>query len=270
MTALTASLPMYNLPEMQGVNGAFWDAVADELRREGVVDVPTRLRFEGKAVPDEIGAATLFTQTCGYPLQTIYHGQFQWLGVPDYDAPGCGVATHRAFVLVRRDSGIRRIADLRGTRFALNSRHSNSGMNLPRLLFAREAGGRPLFREVIETGGHPASLAAVVAGSAEAASIDCLTYVFFQDHRPEAVSDLLVIAETDPSPAIPFVTAAQTPPDLVDALRRALFRVAADPARRDVMAGLRLRGILPADPAAYRCLLDYERAAAALGYSELV
>lgn len=269
MHPLTASLPMYNLPEMREANGAFWAALADELRREGITDLPPALSFESKAVPDEIGAATLFTQTCGYPLQTVYAGQYQLLGVPDYDAPGCGTATHRAFILVRADSGLRTVADLRGTRFALNSRHSNSGMNLPRRLFASVAGGRPMFRAIVETGGHPASIASVAAGEAEAASIDCLTYVFLRDHRPEAVADLAIIAETVESPAIPFVTAAQTPPEMVASLRRALFRLAADPERRDVMAGLRLRGIGPADPAAYARLLDIELEAAALGYPVL-
>ena len=269
MRSFTASLPMYNLPEMEEANGAFWAAVAEELRREGVSDVPARLRFESKAVPETIGATTLFTQTCGYPLQTIYQGQYQLLATPDYDAPGCGTGTHRAFVLVRENSGMRAVADLRGKRFALNSRHSNSGMNLPRLLFAREAGGRAMFSAVIETGTHPASMAAVQDGEADAASIDCLTYTFFGDHRPEAVAGLAVLAETVESPAIPFVTAAQTSAALVEALQRALFRVAADPARQTVMTGLRLRGIGPADPAAYARLLDIEREAAALGYKEL-
>ena len=30
------SLPMYNLPEMQAVNAAFWDAVRHELQRQGI------------------------------------------------------------------------------------------------------------------------------------------------------------------------------------------------------------------------------------------
>ena len=261
---------MYNLPEMQAANGAFWAAVADELRRAGVTDLPERLRFESKAVPDQIGRTTLLTQTCGYPLQTIYHGQYQLLGVPDYDAPGCGVATHRAFILVREGAGLRSVADLRGTRFALNSRHSNSGMNLPRLLFAQYAEGRPMFREVIETGTHPASMAAVATGAADAASIDCLTYAFFRDHRPGAVAGLAVIAETVESPAIPFVTAAETPPALVESLQLALSRVAADPDRRGVMAGLRLRGIGPVEPGRYARLLEIEREAALLSYPELV
>lgn len=269
MSEREASLPMYNLPEMAGVNAAFWSALAEELRREGVRDVPETLTFARPPVPDEIGPAILFTQTCGYPLRTIYRDQYQLLGVPTYDAPGCDGATHRAFVLVLDEARFETLEDLRGARFALNSRHSNSGMNLPRALLAPVAGGRPFFGSIVETGSHPLSMARLLAGEVDAASIDCLTYVFFQDHRPDAVARLRVLAETPPSPAIPFVTSSRTPPDEVAALRRALARLAADPARRPVLAGLRLRDITPADPAAYERLLDYEREAARLGYPDL-
>lgn len=266
---LTASLPMYNLPEMAERNRAFWQALDAELRRDGTWDVPVTLAPARAPVPDGIGPDVLFSQTCGYPLQTIYRGQHQLLGVPTYDAPGCGEATHRAFVLVRDDSRFRSPDDLRGARFALNSRHSNSGMNLPRLLFARLAGGKPFFGEVVETGSHPASIARVAAGELDAASIDCLTYVFLQDHRPDVVARLRVLAETPASPAIPFVTSAATPGDQVAALRAALLRLGSDPAHRDIRAALRIRTITPADPDAYAGLLDYEREAAALGYPEL-
>lgn len=269
MPELTVSLPMYNLPEMAGENTAFWTALADELRAGGASDLPAELTFRRGPVPDAIGPEVLFTQTCGYPLQTIYRGQHQLLAVPTYDAPGCGEATHRAFVLVRADSPFRSLEDLRGATFLLNSRHSNSGMNLPRLLFARIAGRRPFFGRVVETGSHPASLARLAAGEGDTASIDCLTYVFYQDHRPEAVANLRVLAETPESPAIPFVTSSETPPGRVAALRAALLRLSANPGRRAALSGLRIRAIGPADPAAYARLLDYEREAAALGYPEL-
>lgn len=269
MTALAAHLPMYNLPEMADRNAAFWAAVSDELRRDGETGLPSGLTFARPAVPDRIGAEVLFSQTCGYPLQTIYRGQFHLLGVPTYDAPGCGFATHRAFVLVRDDSPFRTPDDLRGATFALNSRHSNSGMNLPRLLFARIAGGRPFFRAVVETGSHPGSMERVASGELDAASIDCLTYAFLKDHRPDATARLRILAETPESPAIPFVTSTATPPERVEALRAALLGVAADPARRPVLHALRIRTITPADATAYGRLLDYEREAADLGYPDL-
>lgn len=270
MTEPTASLPMYNLPEMADRNAAFWRAVAEEVDAAGIGPLPDALAFKRPPVPEAIGSEVLFSQTCGYPLQTIYRDQARLLGVPTYDAPGCGPGTHRAFILVRADSGYGAPRDLQGASFALNSRHSNSGMNLPRLLFARLAGGRPFFGSVVETGSHPASMARVKAGELDACSVDCLTYVFFQDHRPEAVAGLRVLAETAESPAIPFVTSAATPAVHVEALRAALLRVAADPNRRPVLDALRILAITPADPDSYGRLLEYEREAAELEYPELV
>jgi ABC-type phosphate/phosphonate transport system substrate-binding protein len=269
MSASVASLPMYNLPEMAAVNTAFWRALAEELRQEGIGNAPDELLTECPPVPDAIRPGTLFTQTCGYPLQTIYQGQYQLLGVPTYDAPGCGEGTHRAFIVVRADSPVERLEDLRGGTFALNSRHSNSGMNLPRVMIARIAAGPRFFSRVIETGSHTASIYLVASGGADAASIDCLTYAFLSDYRPEALVGLRRLAETPESPAIPFVTAADTSPDYVAALQRALSRVVEAPERRPLLNRLRLRHVSVPDPTAYARLLDYEREACALGYGEL-
>lgn len=267
---LTASLPMYNLPEMRALNTAFWEALANEVRRDGLRDLPSGLVFTRGPVPDRIEPEVFFTQTCGYPLQNIYSGQYRLLGVPSYDAPGCRPARHCAFILVHKDSPYETPEDLKDTVFALNSRHSNSGMNLPRLLFARLAGGKPFFKSIVETGAHPASMARLAAREVDCASVDCMTYAFFKDHRPEVVESLRILAETPESPAIPFITSSATSEDDAMRLQAALFRLAADPARRSVMDGLRLKAITMADPAAYAALLDYERQAAELGYPELV
>jgi ABC-type phosphate/phosphonate transport system substrate-binding protein len=83
------------------------------------------------------------------------------------------------------------------------------------------------------------------------------------------VDRLRVIGQTPDSPAIPFVTSIATPAAAAARLQAALFRLAADPARRPVLAGLRLTNISMPDAAAYAGLLDYERQAAQLGYPEL-
>jgi ABC-type phosphate/phosphonate transport system substrate-binding protein len=269
MSALLASLPMYNLPEMAAVNAAFWRAMVEELRQEEFINAPDELVLESPSVPDAIPPSTLFTQTCGYPLQTIYQGQYQLLGVPTYDAPGCGEGTHRAFILVRADASVKRLEDLRGSTFALNSRHSNTGMNLPRVMFARIAAGRRFFSRVVETGSHAASMQRVASGGADAASIDCLTYAFFSDYRPEALVGLRRLADTPESPTIPFITAACTSAEYAAALRRALTRVVDAPQHRPLLNRLRLRHISAKDLTAYARLLEYEREAFALGYGEL-
>ena len=181
MGVRTASLPMYNLPEMQAANGAFWQALARALRRArgdrraGAVG----LRAKGRAGRNRRGGR------CS-PRPAAIRCRRSITGSTSCSA--CRITTRRAAGSRRigrscwraQDSGI--ATSPRTCAAAVsrsNSRHSNSGMNLPRLLFARERRGRPLFREIIETGGHPASLAAVVDGEADAASIDCLTYAFF-------------------------------------------------------------------------------------------
>jgi hypothetical protein len=50
-----ASLPMYNLPEMQAVNAGFWEAIWRELQRQGIESVPAgSLDFARRPVPERI------------------------------------------------------------------------------------------------------------------------------------------------------------------------------------------------------------------------
>jgi ABC-type phosphate/phosphonate transport system substrate-binding protein len=270
---------MYNLAEMRAAHAAFWDAIAARLRARGVAEVPDALDFDRRPVPDAIGPEVLFTQTCGYPLGTIYRGQFALLGVPDYDegvdvppadeAPALAGPVHRALFVVRADDAARRLDDLRGRVFACNSVHSNSGMNLPRRTLAPLAGGRPFFARVIATGGHPASMAAVRDGRADAAAIDSLTFAFHADHRPAAVAGLRVLAATVPSPAIPFVTSAATDAPTREALRDALREVSDAPAHAALRRALRLRAIAPPEGSDYAILARYAAEAAAQGYPAL-
>jgi ABC-type phosphate/phosphonate transport system substrate-binding protein len=265
-----ASLPMYNLPEMRAANARFWGALRDLLLDAGLTDVPEALIFERGPVPPRLEEELLFSQTCGYPLETMFKGQAIRLGAPVYDVPGCEGPTHCAFFLVRSDSPAHSLADLKGGVFLLNSPVSNSGMNPPRRALAEIAGGKPLFRQVIETGGHPASLDRLLRGEGDVASIDCVTYAFWRHHRPEGAARVRILAETPLSPAIPFVTSVATPPAIVDILRAALRTVASEPCYAAARAGLMIAGIEDVPDAAYEGLLSYEKEAAAFGYPELV
>ena len=96
------SLPMYNLPEMRLHNAAFWAALRVELTRLGLDDLPDPVDFERRPVPPEIEPDTLFTQVCGYPLQTIYRGQATMLGPPVYAIDHCTGATHAGVFIVHK------------------------------------------------------------------------------------------------------------------------------------------------------------------------
>ena len=247
-----------------------WDALRGLLAEGGVADLPETLIFERAPVPDRIGPQVLFSQTCGYPLETIFRGQAIRLGTPCYDAPGCDGPTHCGLFVVPAGSPARDLRDLKGGVFLLNNRHSNSGMNLPRRALAEIAGGCPFFARVIETGSQPGNLDRIAGGEGDVTAVDCVTYAFWRQYRPEAAKRTRILAQTPPSPAIPFVTSAATPAATVEILRGALRDLVQNPRYAAACGALRLTGIADVPDAAYRGLLDHEREAAALDYPVLV
>lgn len=271
-----AFLPMYALPEMAAENEAVWASLAAALLAEGVppAALPARLSAPPAALPEEIAPETVFSQMCGYPLRTMYDGQYRLLGTPLYDLPGCAlgreaeaVPEHRSFLVIRAEAPGRVLGDLRGLRFAMNGRDSNSGMNLPRRLFAPLAGARPFFATVLISGSHLRSMEMVAEGAADVAAIDCVTHGFIALYRPTLAARLRIVGETPPAPAIPFITAAATPADLAARMGRLL--AAPPPALAAALAGLRIARILPPRLNAYEVVLRYEAEAANLGYPML-
>jgi len=261
---MRVSLPMYNLPAMQPANAAFWGAIRAELALLGV-QAPALPDFARPPVPAAIEADTLFTQVCGWPLQTIFRGQGRLLGVPSYALPHCGPGTHAGVFVVRDDSRFRALEDLRGCHFVFNSVDSNSGMNLPRRTLAPLAGGKPFFGRCDETGSQPKNLDRVAAGEADATCVDCVTFAFNIEHKPH-LAGLRVLAETVPSPAIPFVTSVATPEPMFQALRAALLRVGAAAEHAAVRAGLHLAAISGPEGTDYTVQMRYEAEAGEMGY----
>jgi ABC-type phosphate/phosphonate transport system substrate-binding protein len=265
MAVPEALLPMYALPEMAAANNALWAAL-----RQEVPGLPAHLSPAPSHLPTRIDPTTIFSQMCGYPLKTLFAGQFFLLGTPLYDFPGCamapdGMPTHRSFIITASTAPFASIADLRHKIFAVNGHDSNSGMNLPRRMFAEVAGGAKFFFHVTITGSHLASMAAVARGGADAAAIDCVTYGFCAEYRPQLTAQLRILAETPASPAIPFMSSLATPPETVAALTRALQ----SPSLANALRGLHITAILPPRPEAYDLVQNYEAEAAALGYPTL-
>jgi ABC-type phosphate/phosphonate transport system substrate-binding protein len=243
---------MYDLPQLRDANEAFVAAVQTMLREDGIDP-----------------ASTQMTQICGYPLQTIHRGHYTLLGMPCYDVAESDGPSHRAFIVVRSASAVTDIRDLAGKIFAVNSMHSNTGMNLPRRLLAPVAGGGRFFNRVIRTGSHRASMDAVRSGAADAAAVDSVTLGLCTQYAPKHVRGLRIAAQTSVSPSIPFVTPRSTKAGTVGALQRALSRLSESTEFAPLRAALRLKRIDAPDEAAYAVLLQYQAEAVALGYPQL-
>ncbi|HEY1728958.1 MAG TPA: PhnD/SsuA/transferrin family substrate-binding protein [Candidatus Baltobacteraceae bacterium] len=266
---LFASMPWYDLPEIREATDAFWTALRTKLAERGIEDLPQRL---DRDVPYGVdwNSKCLFTQTCGYPIFTTARTQFHVLGIPCYTAPGCDGRLHRSFIVVRASSNARDIESLRGGTFAINEPDSNSGMNLPRRLFASYHRDGRFFEERVVSGSHAASIELVAAGQVDAAAVDCVTYALLQRYRPDAVAETRVIAETPASPAPPFATSARIDASIFRILRQTLTSVIHDPQGREICEPLMLGAVELADESAYAVVLEYEREAELIGYPALL
>ena len=260
---------MYNLPEMRAANTAFWQAMHTELALRGLEGLPEAPEFERAPVPGRIEPETLFTQVCGWPLQTIYAGQARLLGMPVYAASHCTGPSHAGVFIVGAGSRFATLEELRGCAFAFNSVHSNSGMNLPRRALAGLGARAPFFDSCIETHSQPGNIERVAKGEVDATCVDCVTYAFYCRHRPELAARTRVLAVTPPSPSIPFVTSVATPDATVALVQAALLAVAREPRWAEARAGLMLADIVTPDAAAYQVQLAYTKEAEALGYAVL-
>lgn len=260
----SAQLPIYDLPELRDRNDALWQAVASVFRDAGIDNVPNALGGSG---PE------LFTQVCGFPLRTTQRGRYALIGTPMYAVDGCIDATHCSFIVVRDDAIFECAADLRGMRFAVNDATSNTGMNLPRRYFAGLAGGAPFFERVSLSGSHAASVEQIADGRVDAAAIDCVTYAFLREFRPKLMRNVRILARTNRSPAIPFVTivdgANSADGQRIEALRHALSRLSSETRFMPVLRALHIAGMQRIEADAYAVLESYERDAAAAGYPQL-
>ena len=80
---MTASLPMYDWPELQPANDALWRGMARYLG----IDVRLDRRADHRSVWHDPGL--LFSQTCGYPLTHEFRGRLDLIATPHYSADGC-------------------------------------------------------------------------------------------------------------------------------------------------------------------------------------
>ena len=267
---MIASLPMYDLPGLEPATDAWWAGLARHLRSEGFAGAPDRLtRPTGSLVEHWNDPALLLSQTCGYPYTHALAGRVSLVATPAYDVDGCGAdGSYRSLVVVPRDSGFYRLADLRGARAVCNALESMSGRLALEVLVA-PLGGRAFFGSLAWSGGHRASLAMLRGGEADVAAIDCVTFALAARLDPSLAGAVREIARGPQAPGLPYITAAGRSPGELARLRRAVMAAAADPVLAAPRAALAIAGIAFPGHDAYLRIVELEAAAAAAGHPAL-
>lgn len=170
---------------------------------------------------------------------------------------------------VRADGPIHCLEDSFGGRFGYTIEESQSGFNAPRhhLLRLRTAARPRLYRESVGPLHTPRGIVnALVAGRIDIGPLDSYAFDLMLRSTGDPARHLRVVAATRPAP-IPFLVAAPgVEPEIVAALRAALFACADDAAIRPVLARLLIDRFVPVETSAYDMLEEWDAEALRAGY----
>src|SRR5262245_23896215 len=121
------SLPMYDWPEIRWATDSWWAGLCGHFQGAGFRNLQKEHDRTTPLHDQWCSPDLLFSQICGYPLLHQFDGLLELLGTPCYAAAGCQGAAYSSNILVRDDSPIWTVEELRGRTAAYNSSDSMSG-----------------------------------------------------------------------------------------------------------------------------------------------
>jgi ABC-type phosphate/phosphonate transport system substrate-binding protein len=222
---MIASLGMYDFGPLKPANDRYWALIRGGLRTRSI-DAPENLtRGEAAYWQAWQSPDLILSQTCGYPFRARLHDKVAYVGTPDYGVQGCPPGHYCSVFVARADDPRETLSAFDGARFAYNEGLSQSGWAAPQTHAAKLGLSLP---PTLQTGSHHASGEAVVEGRADIASLDAVTFAFLQASEPMAAR-LKVVGLTDPTPALPYITALGSDPGpIFDAVAGAIAALPSD------------------------------------------
>lgn len=195
---MIASLPMYDQPSQRAANDALWSRI-----RAALGYGPERLTRSDDLWAQWTAPDLLMSQTCGLPFRARLHDRVALVGTPDHGLEGCPPGHYNSVIVVRKGGGISAPQELAGKTMTYNEALSQSGWAAPGA-FLQAHGLTP--GALVQSGAHQASAELVAKGRADFAALDARAWQIFEEHTQLGES-LAVIARTEPTPALPYITA---------------------------------------------------------------
>jgi ABC-type phosphate/phosphonate transport system substrate-binding protein len=232
---MLAAFPMYTFPHNAAAHDRLWALIRDGLRGRGLA-APDALDTTTSHMDGWADPALCLSQICSLPHRALFTGKVTLIAACDYGAPGDAPGFYHSVFVVRKDDPAQDIVAAARYPMAINEPLSCSGWGAP--VQTARAQGLTL-NPAMRTGSHAASVRAVVAGQADLAAIDCISFRNLQIALPEMAA-VRVIGRTHATPGMTFVTrAGQDPAPYRAAISAAI--TALDPKDQAILG---LRGIV--------------------------
>jgi phosphonate transport system substrate-binding protein len=130
-----------------------------------------------------------------------------------------GIPFYRSAIIVRNDSPLKSIRELRGRTMAFGSPHSTSGNLIPRYLLWDNGIGLRDLKSFTNLQHHDAVAKAILKGQFDAGAVKDVVAEKYKSHG------LRILAWSAPIPAVPLVVRQDAPPDVVRTLTTALLKL---------------------------------------------
>lgn len=148
-----------------------------------------------------------------------------------------GTSSYQGYLFVRRDSGIRTVADMKGKRMAFVEKATTAGYIFP-LAWLRRNGitdSSRFFSESFFTGSHDAAIRAVLDKKADVGAAKHSIYDRVRKDDPRVDRDLVVLERSPWVPSNGLCVRKDLDPDLQKKLKDALLGLDTDPAGKPVL-----------------------------------
>lgn len=152
-----------------------------------------------------------------------------------------GVSTYKGLIVVRKDSNINNIADMKGKRLALVHQATYAGYLYPMYYF-KEFGVRDVekyFSKIIFAGRHDKALFAVLQGQADIAALKDSTYERIIRENPKLAKELIVLSASVPVPTNALCVSKNFDPALKNKLKDILLNLENDREAKPVLEALK-------------------------------
>ena len=134
-------------------------------------------------------------------------------------------AHYHSFIIVREDSSIKSLEDLKGKHFAFGDYHSTSGKLIPYHHLQLHGIDLDDFTSYVHLDSHDAVAKAVLKGNVDAGAVKDVVAIRYREHG------LRFLAVSEPIPSVPIVVRNDAPEELIAALKMALLAIDPDDPR---------------------------------------
>ncbi len=152
-----------------------------------------------------------------------------------------GTSTYLGYIFVRKDSGIRTVADMKGKTMAFVERATTAGYIFPLAYFKRNGvkDHTKYFKEFFFSGSHDAAVDAVFRGEADIGAAKNTIFDFYMETNPKAKDEILILESSPKVPSNGLCVIPTMDPSLKKKIKHILLNLDKDPDGQPVLKKLR-------------------------------